>query len=75
MTVPRGTVREARISARVPQAVKHDLRAAVTELHARGLRTNESEVVEFLISTGVDVDAEDLEHRLRRWRATQDATP
>lgn len=78
-TVPRGTVtaagREARLSVRVPGALKASLREAVAELQARGLRTSESELVELLVAEGVTVDPDALGERLQRWRAAAGASP
>lgn len=71
MSVPRGTVsaRSARISVRVPDSLKVDVRNLVDGLQARGLRTTESELVEFFVAEGVGHDAEVLDERLRAWRA------
>lgn len=75
-TVPRGTLprslRQARLSVRVPYALKAVLREAVNRLQARGLRTSESELVELLVEQGVSEDIDTLERRLRRWRTERE---
>jgi hypothetical protein len=65
----QGSGRQARLSVRVPPAVKTGVRAAVDELQARGLRTSESELVELFVSEGVAAEIDAVEQRLRRWRA------
>jgi hypothetical protein len=73
MTVQNGPAqgggRQARLSVRVPPAVKTGVRTAVDELQARGLRTSESELVELFVSEGVAAEIDTVEQRLRRWRA------
>lgn len=66
-TVPRGT-RVARLSVRVPVALKARVRDTVDELQGRALRTSESELVEMLVAEGVACDPKDLEARMRYWR-------
>lgn len=69
----RATVRRERLSVRVPGLVKDGVRARVTQLGARGLRTSESELVELLVVDGLRADLDALEGRLRHWRAGQAA--
>jgi len=70
--VPRGTVprslRQARLSVRVPHTLKAALREAVRALQARGLRASESELVELLVEQGIAEEIDALEGRLRGWR-------
>lgn len=66
-TVPRGT-RTARLSVRVPSALKDDLRSIVGALQARGVRTSESELVEMLVADGLHATPAHLDARLRDWR-------
>lgn len=63
------TVRGARLSVRVPVALKSTVAAVVTQLQARGLRTSESELVELFVSDGTKTDVEAIAARLRDWRA------
>jgi hypothetical protein len=63
------TVRGARLSVRVPIALKSTVGAVVTQLQARGLRTSESELVELFVSDGIKTDVEAIAARLRDWRA------
>ncbi len=71
-TVPRGTVprslRQARLSVRVPYTLKAAVRETVEGLKARGLRISESELVELLVDQGIGEEIDALEGRLRRWR-------
>jgi hypothetical protein len=63
------TGRGARLSVRVPLAVKEGVRTTVDELQARGLRTSESELVELFVSEGIAAELDVVDDRLRRWRA------
>lgn len=65
----RNGARSARISVRVPDAVKRNMQHAIAELAARGQKTNETELVEFLVDEALTGDVADLDDRLRRWRA------
>ena len=67
VSVPRGT-RAARLSLRVPGALKDRVRDTVADLQARGLRTSESELVELLVSEGLQATPDQLDARLRDWR-------
>lgn len=67
VSVPRGT-RAARLSLRVPGALKDQVRDTVADLQARGLRTSESELVELLVSEGLKATPDQLDARLRDWR-------
>ena len=67
VSVPRGT-RAARLSLRVPGALKDRVRDTVADLQARGLRTSESELVELLVSEGLRATPDQLDARLRDWR-------
>jgi hypothetical protein len=62
--------RNARLSVRVPQALKEQVRVAVVELQKRGLRASESELLEMLVAQGLDVTHDELGTRLRAWRVT-----
>jgi hypothetical protein len=67
VSVPRGT-RAARLSLRVPSALKDRVRDTVAQLQARGLRTSESELVELLVAEGLQASPDELDTRLRAWR-------
>jgi hypothetical protein len=67
VSVPRGT-RAARLSLRVPSALKDRVRDTVAQLQARGLRTSESELVELLVAEGLKASPDELDIRLRAWR-------
>jgi hypothetical protein len=67
ISVPRGT-RAARLSLRVPSALKARVRDTVAQLQARGLRTSESELVELLVAEGLQASPDELDTRLRAWR-------
>jgi len=75
-TVPRGTLprslRQARLSVRVPLTLKARLRETVTALQARGLRASESELVELLVEQGIAEPITVLDGRLRRWRSEKE---
>jgi len=62
-------VRDARLSVRVPAALKDQVRNSVEQLQARGVwRASESELVEMLVAEGLDASVDELEARLRQWR-------
>jgi hypothetical protein len=67
VSVPRGT-RAARLSLRIPSALKDRVRDTVAQLQARGLRTSESELVELLVAEGLQARPDELDTRLRAWR-------
>lgn len=75
-TVPRGTVprslRQARLSVRIPYTLKAAVRETVDGLQARGLRASESELVELLVEQGIAEEIDTLEGRLRRWRSEKE---
>jgi hypothetical protein len=85
MSVPHGTspARSARFSVRVPAPLKADVHALVGELRRDGLRTSQSELIEFFVVEGIAREQETgpsppeplaaLDDRLRAWRAQQEA--
>jgi len=74
--VPRGTVprslRQARLSVRIPYTLKAAVRETVDGLQTRGLRASESELVELLVEQGIAEEIDALEGRLRRWRSEKE---
>lgn len=74
VSVPRGT-RAARLSLRVPGALKDQVDRSVTELQSRGLRTSTSEFVEMLVEHGLKATPDDLEARLLDWRKRTPEAP
>ena len=62
-------VRDARLSVRVPAALKEQVRHTVEQLQGRGVwRLSESELVEMLVSDSLQATLDELEARVRDWR-------
>jgi len=62
-------VRDARLSVRVPAALKEQVRETVEQLQGRGVwRLSESELVEMLVSDSLQATLDELEARVRDWR-------
>jgi len=62
-------VRDARLSVRVPAALKEQVRHTVEQLQGRGVwRLSESELVEILVSDSLQATLDELETRVRDWR-------
>ncbi len=62
-------VRDARLSVRVPAALKEQVRDTVEQLQGRGVwRLSESELVEMLVSDSLQATLDELEARVRDWR-------
>lgn len=64
----------ARLSVRVPEPLKAQLRAAVNKLDGRGLKTSDSELVQALVAQGMQRSVDEVEGLLRDWRRG-DAAP
>jgi hypothetical protein len=70
MSVSRGTPEPGeRLSVRVSAETKDAIRARVGELDARGLLTSTTELVRFAVDEAMAVSPDELDPRLRRWRA------